>query len=83
MSDTLLCWHAERAGLEVLEGALGKLTELGVQVSRVIYLVQAQSAADIPPSIGAAHIEPIRISLPDPLVTRPSMTRSSARNCPG
>jgi DNA-binding NtrC family response regulator len=66
MSDTLLCWHAERAGLEVLEGALGKLTELGVQVSRVIYLVQAQSAADSPPSIGAAHIEPIRISLPDP-----------------
>lgn len=66
MSDTLLCWHAERAGLVVLEGALGKFAELGVRISRVIYLVHTHSAADIPRSIDGAHIESIRIELPDP-----------------
>ncbi|MCV4263501.1 sigma-54-dependent transcriptional regulator [Pseudomonas capsici] len=66
MSDTLLCWHAERAGLDVLEGALGKLAERGIQISRVMYLIQAQSHARIPPSINDARVEPIRIDLVDP-----------------
>lgn len=66
MSGTLLCWHSERHGLEVLRGALGKFAEQGIPISRVIYLVQAQSCPSVPPRINDARVEQVEIELGDP-----------------
>lgn len=39
--DTLLCWHSERHGIEVLYNAVGGLKQRGINIGRVIYLLQA------------------------------------------
>lgn len=66
-SHILLCWHAERAGIEVLEDTLKKLNRR-VSVNTVLYLVQIDSKTgkNIPKQIEGADIHQIDVKLNDP-----------------
>ena len=63
----LLCWHAERAGIEVLENTLKKLNKKG-QIERVLYLVQTDSitGGNIPDQIEGSEVKQINVDLKDP-----------------
>ena len=63
---TLVCWHAVRAGIGVLEGALGRFASNGTQIERVLYLTQRDEPFEPPPSLKGATIEPLELPLPDP-----------------
>jgi hypothetical protein len=65
-TGTLLCWHAERAGIEVLDRAIKALQNRRIDVDRVLYLVQAQRTPDVPATMGQAVVEPIDMPLDDP-----------------
>ncbi|WP_312910343.1 sigma-54-dependent transcriptional regulator [Stutzerimonas nitrititolerans] len=62
----LLCWHAQRAGIDVLRQALTRLGERGVEIGRVLYLVQPDRYDDPPSSLQGASIDTVRIRLVDP-----------------
>lgn len=62
----LLCWHAERAGIEVLDRAIKALQNRRIDIDRVLYLVQAERTPDVPAMLGQAVVEPIDIALADP-----------------
>lgn len=64
--QTLLCWHAERAGLEVLERALRALRNRNVRVERVIYLVQEGHEPEVPERVEDAVVERVALDLEDP-----------------
>lgn len=63
---TLLCWHAERAGLEVLEHAVKALRNRRIDIDHVLYLVQAGRKHTIPARLDSVTIEVVEISLDDP-----------------
>lgn len=63
---TLLCWHAERAGLEVLQQAVKGLRNRRIRIGRVIYLVQAGSKIVVPQDVEGAVVELIEVPLEDP-----------------
>ena len=65
-TGTLLCWHAERAGLEVLERAIKALQNRHIDIDQVLYLVQAERTPDVPTMVGQAVIKSIDIPLDDP-----------------
>lgn len=65
-TGTLLCWHAERAGIEVLESAIKALQNRRIDIDRVLYLVQAARAPSVPAKMGHAVVEPISIAIDDP-----------------
>jgi DNA-binding NtrC family response regulator len=64
--QTLLCWHAERAGLEVLTRAIRALRNRRIRVDRVIYLVQEGREPDVPQKVEEATVEPVALHLEDP-----------------
>lgn len=63
----LLCWHAERAGVEVLEHTLKKLKNKG-PVEKVVYLVQADSKTgkNITGQVEGAEVDRVMVDLKDP-----------------
>jgi transcriptional regulator of acetoin/glycerol metabolism len=63
----LLCWHAERAGVEVLEHTLKRLKNRG-PVEKVLYLVQADSKTgkSITEQVEGAEVERVIVDLKDP-----------------
>lgn len=63
---TLLCWHAERAGLEVLERALHGLAERGIGITNVLYLVQDGRARALPAKTRGAATEVLTLPVRDP-----------------
>lgn len=63
---TLLCWHAERAGLVVLERAIKALRNRKVEIGRVLYLVQQGGKLELPMSVEAAQVSPLPLVLADP-----------------
>ena len=63
---TLLCWHAERAGLEVLERALHGLADRGIGITNVLYLVQTGRAPAVPAKTRGATIEVLALPVGDP-----------------
>jgi transcriptional regulator with AAA-type ATPase domain len=65
-AGTLLCWHAERAGIELLEQAIRALGNRRIGIGRVLYLVQAGRERMIPLEIERAAVEVIQIPLDDP-----------------
>ncbi|MCA9560233.1 MAG: sigma-54-dependent Fis family transcriptional regulator [Myxococcales bacterium] len=65
-TGTLLCWHAERAGLEVLEHAIRALRNRRIGIERVLYLVQAGRERAVPATVERAAVEVIEIPLEDP-----------------
>ena len=64
--QTLLCWHAERAGLEVLTRAIKALRNRRIRVDRVIYLVQEGREPDVPQKVEEATVESVALHLEDP-----------------
>lgn len=68
MTDTLLCWHAERAGTDVLRGAISSLRKRKVEIGRVVYLVNAEREAEIEPKLRefAVEIKIVPLSFEDP-----------------
>lgn len=62
----LLCWHAERAGLVVLESALGALRNRKVDITSVLYLVQAGRHGKWPEQVEGVPLDVHEISLTDP-----------------
>lgn len=65
-SGTLLCWHSERAGIEVLEHAVKALRNRRIEIGHVLYLVQPGRQRDIPRSVENADVEIIEVLLDDP-----------------
>lgn len=65
-TGTLLCWHAERAGLEVLEHAIRALRNRHIHIEHVLYLVQAGRERAVPAVVEHAAIELIEVRLEDP-----------------
>lgn len=63
---TLLCWHSHRAGAEVLEKSLKRLSVRKIKIQRVLYLVQLGKEPEKAPNIGDVEIEKIVVSLEDP-----------------
>lgn len=63
---TLLCWHAERAGIEVLEHAVRALRNRRVDVGHVLYLVHSARERTIPRRIENAAVEIIHVAIDDP-----------------
>lgn len=65
-AGTLLCWHAERAGLEVLEHAIRALSNRRIDIDRVFYLVQAGREMAVPEKVERATVDVVEIPLDDP-----------------
>ncbi|MEO0605910.1 MAG: sigma 54-interacting transcriptional regulator [Myxococcota bacterium] len=65
-TGTLLCWHSERAGIEVLEHAIRALRNRRIDIERVLYLVQADRDRTIPVEVERAAVELIEVPLEDP-----------------
>jgi DNA-binding NtrC family response regulator len=63
---TLLCWHAERGGIEVLQNAICALRKRRIDVKHVLYLVQSGRKRDIPKDVENANIDIIDVELDDP-----------------
>jgi transcriptional regulator with AAA-type ATPase domain len=66
-THTLLCWHAERAGTDVLKNTLKKLSKKAT-IKTVLYLVQSDSKAgkDLPEELEGAEIKQFPVELNDP-----------------
>lgn len=63
---TLLCWHAERAGIGVLEQAIKALRNRRIRIDHVLYLLQgAREDVGADPLEGAT-VTPIEVPLEDP-----------------
>lgn len=63
---TLLCWHAERAGIEVLEHAVRALRNRRIEIGHVLYLVQPGRERALPKRVEGAAVEVIDVALDDP-----------------
>lgn len=63
---TLLCWHAERAGLEVLERALQGLADRDICITHVLYLVQAGREHALPTKTRGVPMEVLPLPVRDP-----------------
>lgn len=66
-THTLLCWHAERAGIDVLKNTLKKLSKKAT-IKTVLYLVQSDSKAgkDLPEEMEGAEIKKVPVQMNDP-----------------
>jgi transcriptional regulator with AAA-type ATPase domain len=66
-SHTLLCWHAERAGIEVLEKTIAKLQKK-VELGKVVYLLQENSltGSTIPDQFDGVAMKKVTVSISDP-----------------
>ena len=62
---TLVCWHSERAGFEVLERALDALRNRRVRIAQVLYLVQEGRAPEAPRA-SLPTIEIMELPVKDP-----------------
>ncbi|MCK7565282.1 sigma-54-dependent transcriptional regulator [Marinobacter xestospongiae] len=62
----LLCWHAERAGLEVLERTLKALSNRRIKIAEVFYLVQGRKGDTFPSTLDGALLRVIEVPLEDP-----------------
>ena len=63
---TLLCWHAERAGIEVLKHAVRALRNRRIEIGHVLYLVQSGRERAIPRRVESASVEFVDMALDDP-----------------
>jgi sigma54-dependent transcription regulator len=63
---TLLCWHAERAGMVVLENALKALRNDKIDIAHVLYLVQGGKMPTVPDKIGDTTLELVVLDINDP-----------------
>lgn len=62
---TLICWHSERAGVDVLTSSIKSLKNRRIIIRRIIYLVQNANPPELPADL-MRIIEVILLSLDDP-----------------
>jgi DNA-binding NtrC family response regulator len=75
---TLLCWHSERAGFQVLENALEGLRNQHVIIGQVFYLVQTSKKSEVPYKINDIPIKVYPLDIGDP--TRHQMIYEKIRD---
>ena len=63
---TLVCWHSERAGFEVLERALAALRNRRIRIARVLYLAQEERRPEIARALQLPTIEILTLPVRDP-----------------
>ena len=63
---TLVCWHSERAGFEVLERALAALRNRRIRIARVLYLTQGGRRPEIARALQLPTIEILTLPVRDP-----------------
>lgn len=66
--QTLLCWHAKGAGIEVLGKAIRGLRRHNVRITRVIYLIQTGLEVEIPDAVEKAIVTRVLLELDDPTI---------------
>lgn len=64
--ELLLCWHSERAGLEVLENAVKALQRKPVRLEQIMYLTQQGSAHRLPERVQGVPLKVHALPLRDP-----------------
>lgn len=75
---TLVCWHSERAGFEVLRRTLAALDNRRVRITQVLYLVQEGRMPEIPRASHLPTIEMVTLPVQDP--TRHSEVYAAVRD---
>ena len=75
---TLVCWHSERAGFEVLERTLDALRNRRIRIAQVLYLVQAGRAPKVPRAPRLPAVEMLELPVRDP--TRHAEVYSAVRD---
>ena len=66
-STTLVCWHARRAGADVLRNAIANLrAQHRVVIDRVVLLEQASDEGERAPRVDDVEIERVPVTLRDP-----------------
>lgn len=65
-AQLLLCWHAERAGLDVLVQAIRGLRNRRIEVGAVTYLVQSGRGVKVPKDVERVPVEVVEVELSDP-----------------
>ena len=66
-STTLVCWHARRAGADVLRNAIANLrAQHRVVIGRVVLLEQASDQGERAPRVDDVEIERVPVTLRDP-----------------
>ena len=76
-TGTLLCWHAERAGLEVLENAIKALRNRRIDIERVLYLEGLPNLQRLGKlNIGQTVVEMLKNDLGVEMVAIPLLNKS-------
>ena len=78
MQPTLVCWHSERTGFEVLQRALAALRNRRVRIAQVLYLVQEGRTHEIPRASHFPAMEMVTLPVQDP--TRHSEVYTAVRD---
>ena len=78
MQPTLVCWHSERTGFEVLQRALVALRNRRVRIAQALYLVQEGRMPEIPRASSLPVIEMVTLPVRDP--TRHSEVYAAVRD---
>ena len=63
---SLVCWHSERAGLDVVTNTIAALRSKRLAPDRVVYLVQKGKSRDLPTEIASVPIEVVALAVEDP-----------------
>ena len=63
---TLVCWHSDRAGAEVLQCAVASLRARRVRIDKVLYLLQKRRHEDVSVSVPGVTVEKLPLALEDP-----------------
>jgi len=64
--NVMVCWHSERHGIEVVTNAITALNNLGIALTKVIYLRQPRQAGIAPENLGGIRIQPVLVPLQNP-----------------
>ncbi|MCC6648702.1 MAG: sigma 54-interacting transcriptional regulator [Polyangiaceae bacterium] len=62
----LVCWHSERAGVEVVTNTVGALRNKRLGPDRILYLVQGGRPRSLPDEILGTRLEALALRIDDP-----------------
>lgn len=81
-SRLLVCWHSERAGLEVLRHTISALRARHLSPDRVLYLAQKARPRGTPEEISGVPIEVLALPIDDPTQHRSIYDAVIRHACP-
>src|SRR5215212_8921691 len=62
----LVCWHSERAGMDVVVNTIAALRNRRLGPERVVYLVQKGGPRGVPPEVAGVPLEVVPLEVEDP-----------------